>query len=337
MKVKKLLKLFILITILIMLAILTGCGKKEEQKTENNTVGKTETEVSAFESEYGEYKPDLWMLENKETGSKIYLFGSIHIGIEEMYPLPDTVVNAFNESDILCVETDVTKIENNMFIAMELMNYITYTDGTVLKDHLPKEKLEKLKELGEKYGFSVEEELPYKPILYEQVISQTMMEETKYDSTLGVDRHFITEAKAKGMEVKDIEDYRTVYQLLGGLSDDVNEYVVDSLIESDENKETMFEETDGLFKSWVNGKVEEYIIEVSKKHTIEMVKYMRETIEYDNAILGIRNVTMVSKIEEYLKTGDTYFYVVGAAHYPGEMGILNHLKVKGYNVEEVKY
>jgi hypothetical protein len=44
---------------------------------------------------------------------------------------------------------------------------------------------------------------------------------------------------------------------------------------------------------------------------------------------------MASKIEDFLRTKETYFVIVGAGHLVGEKGILQILKRKGYVVEQL--
>lgn len=48
-----------------------------------------------------------------------------------------------------------------------------------------------------------------------------------------------------------------------------------------------------------------------------------------------RNRNMVSKIEEFLRTKETYFVVVGAGHLVGKKGIIEMLRGKGYPVEQL--
>jgi uncharacterized protein YbaP (TraB family) len=48
-----------------------------------------------------------------------------------------------------------------------------------------------------------------------------------------------------------------------------------------------------------------------------------------------RNRNMVLRIEEFLKTKETYFVVVGAGHLVGKKGIIEMLKGKGYHVEQL--
>jgi len=44
---------------------------------------------------------------------------------------------------------------------------------------------------------------------------------------------------------------------------------------------------------------------------------------------------MVSKIEDLLRTKETYFVIVGAGHLVGNRGIIEILKGKGYFVEQL--
>jgi uncharacterized protein len=52
-------------------------------------------------------------------------------------------------------------------------------------------------------------------------------------------------------------------------------------------------------------------------------------------LIDDRNVKMVSKIEGFLKTGQTCFIVAGAGHLVGNKGIVNMLKEKGYSVQQL--
>ena len=44
---------------------------------------------------------------------------------------------------------------------------------------------------------------------------------------------------------------------------------------------------------------------------------------------------MSPKAEEFIKNGDNYFFMVGAAHFAGDKGVDDILKEKGYTVERV--
>jgi hypothetical protein len=48
-----------------------------------------------------------------------------------------------------------------------------------------------------------------------------------------------------------------------------------------------------------------------------------------------RNRRMVSKIEDFLRTKETYFVIVGAGHLVGSQGVIELLRGKGYLIEQL--
>ncbi|MCF6193314.1 MAG: TraB/GumN family protein, partial [Kangiellaceae bacterium] len=58
-------------------------------------------------------KPDLWKVE--KNGNVSYLFGSIHLGSKDMYPLSDIVSKAYQRTSDLVVEIDISpSLQANM-------------------------------------------------------------------------------------------------------------------------------------------------------------------------------------------------------------------------------
>jgi uncharacterized protein len=52
-------------------------------------------------------------------------------------------------------------------------------------------------------------------------------------------------------------------------------------------------------------------------------------------ILAARNRNWVPKIDSYLRSGQTYFVVVGAGHMGGPDGLLSLLRARGYQIEQL--
>jgi uncharacterized protein YbaP (TraB family) len=52
-------------------------------------------------------------------------------------------------------------------------------------------------------------------------------------------------------------------------------------------------------------------------------------------LIDQRNQNWVPKIEEYLRSGKTYFVVVGAGHMGGPGGLLSLLRARGYTIEQL--
>jgi hypothetical protein len=52
-------------------------------------------------------------------------------------------------------------------------------------------------------------------------------------------------------------------------------------------------------------------------------------------LLDARNRNWVPKLEEYLRSGQTYFVVVGAAHLGGSDGLVTLLRARGCKLEKL--
>ena len=96
------------------------------------------------------------------------------------------------------------------------------------------------------------------------------------------------------------------------------------------NLDVVSREIERIVKAWVAGDTNavESILTESVREEPKLAPMMKKLIDD-------RNVKMVSKIEGFLKTGQTYFVVVGAGHLVGSKGIVNVLKEKGYLIEQL--
>jgi uncharacterized protein YbaP (TraB family) len=52
-------------------------------------------------------------------------------------------------------------------------------------------------------------------------------------------------------------------------------------------------------------------------------------------LLDARNRNWIPKIEGYLRSGQTFFVVVGAAHMGGPNGVLTLLRARGYKIGQL--
>ena len=58
--------------------------------------------------------PLLWEVRDPDQNIRAYLFGSIHLGSENLYPLPSDVMDAYALSKFLVVEADVLQSNNKV-------------------------------------------------------------------------------------------------------------------------------------------------------------------------------------------------------------------------------
>jgi uncharacterized protein YbaP (TraB family) len=84
---------------------------------------------------------------------------------------------------------------------------------------------------------------------------------------------------------------------------------------------------DDIVKAWRRGDVD------------ALARMLRESFRdfpsLGSRLIGVRNRNWLPKIENYLRSGHTYFVVVGAGHMGGPDGLLAMLRARGYKTEQI--
>ena len=83
----------------------------------------------------------LWQIQSKN--STVYALGSIHLLKQDVYPLSNTIENAFDKSESLAVEANVNDID--MANLQKLLVSAVYAEGDTLDKHVSKNTLEIIK------------------------------------------------------------------------------------------------------------------------------------------------------------------------------------------------
>ncbi len=129
----------------------------------------------------------------------LYLFGSLHFGVEEMYPLHGSVYDALAEADVIGMELDMQEIsdqELNQALAEKGM----FADDTEFPDVVPPDVYDDFMAIVD--GPSLDEDLlmQYKPWLAAFELSILAILEAGYSPELGVEEYLMETAKEEGLE-----------------------------------------------------------------------------------------------------------------------------------------
>jgi uncharacterized protein YbaP (TraB family) len=268
----------------------------------------------------------LWKV-TAEGGGEAWLFGSIHAGTKEMYPLADAIEKAFAGSKKLVVEADIEKIDPASVQAL-IFTKGMYPEGDSLSKHLKPETIQILRGVVAKSGLPFEALERMKPWLVGVMLSAMTIDSAGMDPALGLDMHFHKAARAGNKEVVELEGAEQQLDMIISMADAEQEAnLVASLAESDKSVDQLTM----LVNAWKNG-------DAAKLESISLASMEAhpETKPAYDTILYKRNERMVEKIEGYLKTKDSHFVVVGALHLVGNKGIVKLLESKKYKVEQIK-
>jgi uncharacterized protein YbaP (TraB family) len=303
---------YIPITIVVFsLLLIIGCAPP--QQTATPTEGPDLPGEKAF----------IWEI-TSDVGS-VYLLGSIHVADSDIYPLNNVIENAFQSSNNLVVEIDISKV-NPLATAELMIKYGIYPEGGSLKSYVSEELYTKLSEYFTEYGVDISTIDMFRPWVIDTLMEELRLESMGYSAQNGIDMYFIEKATEADKNILELESTEFQLELLSSFSDEIMILAIEDAFQNPPTKE-MIEE---LFYSWGNGKtdiVESLIFEGLNEEPIFEPCYQAVYID--------RNYSMADKIEVFLSDGDVYFVVVGAAHLVGEEGLISILENRGYETRQL--
>lgn len=280
-----------------------------------------------------------------EGGKQMWLLGTIHVGDERTAFLPQEIYDAFASSDALAVEFETESYTASLMEDPEAIQaYIQallYTDGTTLKDHIQDEKLyeDTLKLLRATGNFTNEATiLLTKPVFHFQTLQNYFMGNGfRLSGDFGVDHQLEQLAYEQEKEILSVESGEFQMDLLGDLSDELQELMLKDTVEY--GQFAYNHGTEELFELWCTGDEAALIAYLTEEEDDSDLTEEEKALyaEYENALGGNRNVDMLAVAKDYLSSGKTVFYAVGLAHLLAKDGLVNTLRDAGYTVELVSY
>jgi len=142
-----------------------------------------------------------------------WLLGSIHAGKPSLYPLPDPVERAWQQSHALVMEVDMTHISQAQWQEMGAITRLV--DGKTLKDHLPIDLYRRTLIAAGQNGLNESMLAPLRPWFAAITLTQAALERTGYRGEFGVDQHFAKRANDGGKPIIGLE---TLLEQLGYLA-----------------------------------------------------------------------------------------------------------------------
>ena len=294
--------------------------------------------------------PLLWHV-TSPTGQTMYLFGSIHVAEESLYPLPDYIMDAFDSCDYLALEINILALETELddeealeayFASMIYEDWEIFFDDTTTRrkktiaDDIGKVLHEKAKAaiieldldwIGE--DFPIESLDNFKPSYWSQIFGEIAVEKSGLSFEYGLDRFFSIEASKQNIVILEAESMEARDVLLD-FSPPVEAWLLEGSLEIDASAADTLE----MYRLWKRGNENElasYLRISDEDLTYALVA------EYVDGMITQRDLIMTESAIRFMDEGKKVFFVVGMAHMFGssDNGIVEQLREKGYIVETV--
>jgi len=265
----------------------------------------------------------IWEMKDPEYKNTTYLLGSIHLGNEKLFPLPQKILGAFDKSEILVLEINLNNIDP-FAIAQKAM----YFDGRTLEGTLSQETFNNLSIILESSGFTKEIYNKFKPWFAAMVASISEYTEEGLSSEYGIDTYFLKKANENNIPVDELESTAEQINIFDSLPESLNNLVVEYILTGSPNGSSKINE---LIDAYINGdekKISKFMIEL-ENDTSEISELFKERL------LTNRNLKMADKIDNFHKSGKIHFVIAGTAHFLGKDGIIEILKNKNYIIKRL--
>lgn len=287
---------------LLLISLPFGCGRGAKKDAQSN----------AF----------LWKVSSADN--TVYLLGSIHAGKDDYFPLPKEIEDAFAQCKALAVEVDVS----NTDAAAAAIKMGMYPRGRTLSKSVSKKTRDALHAYMAERGAKVGLLEPLKPATAAMMLVVMDMMGSGWSEEKGIDKHFLNLAKKAGTPVRELESAIDQMRFFAEMPEPMQEaFLLKSLTDIPKMNEVM-EKTWTMWQAGEAKKMDEVLLAPYRTQP-EYLQLMEQMIDG-------RNVTMLAKIEGYLKERAPVFVVVGAGHVVGDKGLVKLLEDKNYKVEQMK-
>jgi uncharacterized protein YbaP (TraB family) len=263
----------------------------------------------------------IWSVEGRK--STVYILGSIHILKKDSYPLPAAVEDIFSCCNKIVFETDLDGMKRpeiqNMMLKLGM-----YPAGQTLPANISRDTYALLMEKLRESGIPVERFEQFKPWFISINLASMELERMGFDPALGIDRHFFEKAKQERKKMLYLETNEFQINLFGRLSRQKQEILLRQTLQELNIIEAEFKE---MITAWRNG-------DSGLFHSIISKSFNESPYLYNKLIIR-RNREWIPEILKLMNRQGDALIIVGAGHLVGKDSVIDLLKKKGYNVNQL--
>jgi len=267
------------------------------------------------------------MFQIQRDGHSAYVFGTIHVGKADFYPMDAKVLQALQQSNCLALEIDPNATQAMIPL---MKKYGFYADGKPHQKDLPPKLQKQLAALLEKYNMAPEQIASLKPWLIATMLGINEYASQGYLSQYGVDSTLANLAKSSNKRLVELETAEAQLALLGNLSTaEQVQFLQDSVDEIQDPGRA--QRSLDLVKLWRNGDIDGLAAMLAEMNAEDSFasKFMQ------SALLDGRNPGLADGIAKLTAAAGNPFVAIGMLHLVGPNSVLAILQQRGYSVKRV--
>jgi len=262
----------------------------------------------------------LWKITGKGLKKPSYLFGTMHILCADDARLSDSLKTVIHDCDEIYFEIDLDDFAG----MINSMKFMRMNDSKKLSDLLNKDDYAKVKSYFEKQGGGI---LPFSMLeRFKPLLISSLIEENDLDckTTNGMELVIMKESRTTHKKINGLETAELQAGLFDSIPYDKQARDLVNYIDSMSIYKKMTTELADVYRRQDLGKIEE--LTVNGDATIS---------NYLDLLLYGRNRRWADSLNSIMPE-KSLLIAVGAGHLPGEQGLINLLRKKGYDVLPIR-
>lgn len=256
------------------------------------------------------------------------LFGTIHVGRPEFYPLPASRLSRLTTFDALVLEADITDTARAVDATQKFAMYAAGEDG--LDKRLSPELLKRVDAVLARNQLDRAPMMRMKPWMLGTVLTLFEAAQAGYVPGLAAEAYVIRMAKSGNKPILEFEGIEKQFSLFENASWATQLAYLDDALKAVESNAAR-REINRIVQAWetADRPALERLLGEMRTQTSAGARFTVDTI-----LLG-RHDAMVRRIETLMEDGRNYLFAVGALHLVGPRGLVEMLKARGYTVTEL--
>ncbi|MDD2533860.1 MAG: TraB/GumN family protein [Eubacteriales bacterium] len=249
----------------------------------------------------------------ERDGRLLYLMGITHSGKLSDYPMRDSIENAFDSSDFLATERDLTTNLPSDFY------------GAPVSETVSSDVLARVQALADAYDLDPNVLNKYDALAISSIFENQISEKAGLQSRFGQDRYWTYRATKSKKPIVEAEGLAFEKIIANQINNEISEAVLNRI----------------PFDSYqaIQDQITSY--QAVKAGDIKMIGQYIDTLRAIDPIFtalfwDARNQQMLNNIEGWLTSDKQYFVAIGASHVVGQQGLVDLLEQAGYTVNLVQ-
>lgn len=270
------------------------------------------------------YPSLLWEITGNGLKKPSYLFGTMHVSSKLAFHLADSFYLGIRNADVVALETNPELWQEDMS-KYDMGNEDFNSNDSRHRLPVPNEYLNINTLKFYRYDKKIERALYSNPSAINNLLYRSYGNETSdFEEDTYLDMYIYQCGKKWGKKVAGVEKYGESMKLMMEAYKDA--------AKDRHTKERSYDTDEG----YSSAKLQEAYRSGNLDWLDSINKYNSFSAAFDEKFLYRRNEIQASSIDSILRSGQSLFVGVGAAHLPGSRGVIEMLRRQGYQLRPIK-